>query len=82
MHVPGLTEDGMHYRSEFQGNIMNTEENFLTRYGLQHFVTCTQSGGQHAFVIKGQEGQKMIKHAESLIKGRHGAAARIQVTQS
>ena len=80
MHVPGLTEDGMHYRSEFQGNIMNTEENFLTRYGLQHFVTCTQSGERHAFVINGEEGQKMVNHAESLIKGRHGATAHIQVT--
>ena len=58
---------------------MNTEENFLTTYGLQHFVTYAQSGQQHAFVIKGEEGQKMINHARSLIKGRHGAAAQIQV---
>ena len=59
---------------------MNTEENFLTTYGLQHFVTYAQSGAQHAFVIKGEEDQKMINHAASLIKGRHGADARILVS--
>ena len=58
---------------------MNIEENFLTTYGLQHFVSFAQSGEQHLFVIKGEEGQKMINHAETLIKGRYGAAVHIQV---
>ena len=58
---------------------MNIENDFLITYGLQHYVTYAKSGGQHAFAIKGEESQKMINHAESLIKGRHGAAANIQV---
>ena len=79
MMCPALPKIARHYRSESQGNTMNTEENFLTTYGLQHFVTYAHSGEQHAFVIKGEEDQKMINHAESLIKGRHSEAVQIQV---
>jgi hypothetical protein len=76
---PALPKMARHYRSESQGNIMNIEENFLTTYGLQHFVSSAQSGEQHLFVINGDESQKMINHAEMLIKGHYGAAAHIQV---
>jgi len=58
---------------------MNIEDNFLIVYGLQHYVTYAKSGGRHVFAIKGGESSKMINHAETLIKGRHGADASIRI---
>ena len=59
---------------------MNTEANFLVSYGLHHFVTHIQSSRRHLFFIRGAESQKMIDHANKLIKGRYGEIADIQVT--
>ncbi len=58
---------------------MSNETNFLITYGLHHFVTHAQSAGKHIFTISGRESQKLIRHAKSLIAGRYGDAARIQV---
>lgn len=58
---------------------MSHEQNFLITYGLHNFVTHAQSEGKHTFTICGMETQKLISHAESLIAGRYGNAAHIQV---
>ena len=57
---------------------MNTEENFLVRYGLHNFVSCTRLNGKNTFFIKGMESQSMICHAENLIKETFGEVMEIQ----
>ena len=59
---------------------MNTEHNFLITYGLHNFVTFAQPRGKHTFTIQSMENQKMVRHATSLIQGRYGNSAHIQVT--
>jgi hypothetical protein len=59
---------------------MTTEQKFLITYGLQHFVTFTQPDGEPTFTIQGEESQKMIRHATSLIQGSYGKPAHIQVS--
>ena len=58
---------------------MSNDYKFLMTYGLQNFVTHTQSGGKSTFTIRKQESQKMVRHAKSLIIGSYGETARIQV---
>jgi len=58
---------------------MNNENTFLITYGLHNFVTHTQSDEKHIFTIRGLESQKLISHAKSIIAGRYGNAANIQV---
>ncbi len=58
---------------------MSNEHKFLITYGLHNFVTHAKSAEKHIFTICGLESQKLIKHAESLITGRYGDTARIQV---
>ena len=58
---------------------MTNEHNFLITYGLHNFVTYTKDGEKSVFAIRGLEGQKMIRHAKSLIAGSYGKAADIQV---
>ena len=58
---------------------MSNEHNFLVTYGLHNFVTYARSKGKHIFTIRGIESQKLISHAKSLIAGRYGNAAHIQV---
>jgi len=58
---------------------MTTEHNFLITYGLHNFVTFAQPRGKHTFTIQRGESQKMIHHAKSLIHGRYGESACIQV---
>lgn len=57
---------------------MNTEQNFLVRYGLHGFVSCALQNGERAFFIKCGESQSMICHAENLIKGAFGDIVNIQ----
>ena len=59
---------------------MNNENRFLIAYGLHSFVTHTKDGDKSVFTICGLEGQKMIRHAKSLIAGSYGETAAIQVT--
>jgi len=59
---------------------MSNEQNFLITYGLHSFVTHAQSEGKHIFTICGMETQKLISHAKSLIAGKYGNAAHIQVS--
>ncbi len=59
---------------------MSTEHNFLIKYGLHNFVAFSQHGGKNTFTIQGVESQKMIRHAASLIEGRYGRSAHIQVS--
>lgn len=58
---------------------MITENNFLITYGLHNYVTFAQSSGKHTFTIRRGESKKMIRHAKSLIQGRYGNSARIQM---
>jgi len=58
---------------------MSNENNFLIAYGLHNFVTHAQNEGKHIFTICGLESQKLISHATSLIAGRYGNAAHVQV---
>ena len=58
---------------------MSNDHDFLITYGLHYFVTHAQSEGKHIFTICGIESQKLISHAKSLIAGRYGNAAHIQV---
>ena len=59
---------------------MNKENTFLITYGLHNFVTHAKDGNKSVFTICGLEGQKMIRHATSLITGNYGETAAIQVT--
>jgi hypothetical protein len=59
---------------------MTTEHNFLITYGLHNFVTFDQPRGKHTFTIRNVENQKMVRHAKSLIQGKYGKSAYIQVT--
>lgn len=57
---------------------MHTEQNFLVRYGLHNFVSCSQLNGRHTFFINSMEGQVMAGHAEYLIKETFGEVMDIQ----
>lgn len=57
---------------------MSNEQNFLVKYGLQHFVSHAQMEAHSVFVIHARENQKMVRHAASLIDGTYGAATTIQ----
>ena len=57
---------------------MNTEENFLVRYGQHNFVSCTRLNGERTFFIKGLESHSMICHAENLIRETFGEVMAIQ----
>ena len=56
---------------------MNNEQHFLVTYGLHHFVSFTGRGDKGVFTICREEGQKMARHAVSLITGRYGDGTRI-----
>ncbi len=58
---------------------MNTENNFLVRYGLHNFVSCTRLNGKNTFVIQSMEGQIMTGHAEHLIRETFGDVMDIQL---
>ena len=58
---------------------MNFETNFLTNYGLQHYVSFSRSGGEKIFSIDGSENPKMIDHARHLISEMCGDAPKIVV---
>lgn len=58
---------------------MSREQNFLVTYGLHNFVTYAQRQGRHAFVIKRQEGQNMIRHAKAIILSSFGDSADIRI---
>ncbi len=58
---------------------MSNEHRFLITYGLHNFVTHAECEGKHIFTIRGIESQKLISHAKSLITGRYGSSAHIQV---
>ena len=64
---------------KYLGNNMNTEHNFLVRYGLHNFVTCTQTNGKNTFFIKCLANQNMIYHAEYLIKEAFGETMDIKL---
>jgi len=57
---------------------MNTEQNFLVRYGLHNFVSCSGGNGKNTFFIRCGVGQRMIRHAENLIKEAFGDVMEIQ----
>ncbi len=58
---------------------MNTEQNFLVRYGLHSFVSFAQLNGKDTFVIKNRESESMICHAEYLIKETFGEVMKIHL---
>ena len=58
---------------------MKNENNFLITYGLHFFVTHAQVGGNSVFTIHAPAGQKMIRHARSLLAGTYGESAAIRV---
>jgi len=60
------------------GYNMNIEQNFLVRYGLHNFVSCSRLNGKSTFFIEGMESQSMISHAEFLIKENFGDVMAIQ----
>lgn len=57
---------------------MITEQNFLVRYGLHNFISCTQINGRITFLIRGIVSQKLICHAEHLITEAFGDLMEIQ----
>ncbi|WPZ36996.1 hypothetical protein T8K17_12755 [Thalassobaculum sp. OXR-137] len=58
---------------------MKNADNFLITYGLHSYVTHKRVGGQSVFTIGAPAGQKMIRHAETLLSGTFGNAAAIRV---
>lgn len=58
---------------------MNTERQFLITYGLHNFVSCAIDGDKPVFTICREEGQKMARHAKSLITGKFGKNIPIRV---
>jgi len=58
---------------------MNTDYNFLITYGLHNFVTHAIHDDKHIFTIHAKQGQKMIRHARTLIDGCYGLEATVQV---
>lgn len=58
---------------------MRNEDNFLITYGLHSYVTHSRVGGRSVFTIGAPAGQKMIRHATSLLAGRYGQDASIRV---
>ncbi|MEQ8666490.1 MAG: hypothetical protein RIC16_12290 [Rhodospirillales bacterium] len=46
---------------------MNKETNFLTRYGLRHYVTSAKNLDAPVFSIDSSESAKMIRHARNII---------------
>jgi hypothetical protein len=58
---------------------MITEQNFLVRYGLHNFVSCSEKNGKNTFFIKCGVGQRMTCHAEYLIKEAFGEVMDIQL---
>lgn len=58
---------------------MNNENNFLITYGLHYYVSYARDGEKCVFTICREEGQKMTRHAASLIAGRYGANTNILV---
>ncbi len=51
---------------------MNTQQQFIIRYGLQHFVTYAKSVAGSMFSIDAHESRKMIDHATRLIREQFG----------
>lgn len=62
-----------------QGNLMKNADTFLITYGLHSYVTHSKVGGQSVFTIGAPAGQKMIRHARTLLSGTFGNAAAIHV---
>lgn len=58
---------------------MNNENNFLITYGLHNYVSYVRDGEKRVFTICREEGQKMTRHAASLIAGRYGTNTKIFV---
>lgn len=58
---------------------MSNENSFLITYGLHSFVAHATIGTQSVFMICARQGQKMIRHATSLISECYGKAAAIHV---
>ena len=59
--------------------MMTFETNFLTNYGLHHFVAFSKSSGTNVFSIKKTESLKMINHARHIITENFGEASTIVV---
>ena len=57
---------------------MNTEQNFLVRYGLHNFVTCAERDGKNTFSIKPGSSPSLMRHAEFLIKETFGDVMEVQ----
>lgn len=57
---------------------MNTEQNFLVRYGLHTFVACTQKSGKNIFFFTRTESLSMICHAKALINEAFGEIIEFQ----
>jgi hypothetical protein len=55
------------------------DSQFLTRYGLGHYVSCSQSEGRPLFSIRGNETDKMIAHARRLIEDIYPGDARVRI---
>lgn len=56
---------------------MRTEQNFLIRYGLQHFVEFSPTHGDRVFRIDGTGNSKLADHAKRLIEGNYTDAATV-----
>lgn len=58
---------------------MKNEDTFLITYGLHSYVTHARVSGQSVFTIGAPAGQKMIRHARSLLANNFGKSAAIRV---
>lgn len=59
---------------------MNHEINFLTKYGLQHYVKFARTVGAGAFWVDRNESPKMIDHAHSIIREMYDGTATVLTT--
>ena len=58
---------------------MSTEQTFLIKKGIHHFVTVAKEGGERLFLIRKSERETMITHARSLIENGYGENAVIRL---
>ncbi|MDF1790862.1 MAG: hypothetical protein P1U88_03085 [Thalassobaculaceae bacterium] len=58
---------------------MKNADTFLITYGLHSYVTHARVAGRNVFTIGAPAGQKMIRHATTLIADGFGKNAAIRV---
>ncbi len=58
---------------------MKNEDTFLITYGLHSYVSHARVGDRSVFTIRAPAGAKMVRHAQTLLKGNFGTAAAIRV---